>query len=101
VPEEEEDEDQGFQNKDLNDVLDFYDCHDLLPYASHIMWLSSVKSALGYIPFSLDYFAIRCLVILKEEENKKTVKESRDLQQSTERASSGMSIGLDKAIINR
>ena len=90
---------QDLQNRDLEELLDFYDCHDLLPFASHIMWLASVKEAMGYIPFALDYFAIRCLVILQEEVNKKSAKDSMEMKDRTSDMSRGDSVGLDKVVL--
>jgi hypothetical protein len=78
----------GQRNRQLTEVIEFYDCADLLPYAYHIMWLAEAREALGYLPFSLDYFDIRCLVILKEEVNKKQV---RDMQQSSREQESALS----------
>jgi hypothetical protein len=68
------------------------------------MWLASVKEALGYIPFKLDFLSIRCLVILKEEENKKSVKDTRDMREETRssgNSSRGRSVGLDQAILHK
>jgi hypothetical protein len=68
------------RNRQLNEVLEFYDCYELLPYANHIIWLSSVKEVMGYIPFKIEYDDIRLLIVLHEEMNKKQVKDSQDMQ---------------------
>jgi len=86
--EKEEEEDEEIKNHQLKTVLDFYDCYDLLPYVSHIMWLSAVKEALGHIPFSLDYRTIRMLVILQDEIGKKTAYESLKMKQDADRSRS-------------
>jgi hypothetical protein len=88
-------------NRDLEELLTFYECHDLLPYAQHIMWLASVKEALGYIPFNLDYFTIRCLTVLQEEVNKKSVKDSQEMRSKSDSSSFGSSIGLEQAVIRK
>lgn len=75
------------RNPQLKEVLDFYDCYELLPYANHILWLSTVKEAVGRIPFNLDYDDICCLVILTEEISKKATADSQKMnekQQSLE-----------------
>ena len=74
-------EDEEFENRQLSEVLKFYDAHDLLLYANHICWLSSVKNAIGYIPFDLDYDDIVNLVTLQDEINKKQVKDSQDMEE--------------------
>jgi hypothetical protein len=88
-------------NRDLEELLTFYECHDLLPYAQHIMWLASVKEALGYIPFHLDYFTIRCLTVLNEEVNKKSVRASQEMRSKSENTMTGSAVGLENAVISR
>lgn len=70
-------------NSQLGDVLRFYKCHELLPYAQRIIWLSSVKESLGYIPeeFGLEYLDIRLLVVLQEENGKKMAVENYKMRQ--------------------
>jgi len=68
-------------NGPLGEFLSFYDCYELIPYAHHILWLSSLKEAIGEIPssFMLDWDDYRALVILKEEQSRKSVKDSQDM----------------------
>ena len=56
-------------NEQLDELLDFFKCQDLLPLAERILWLSDVKEALGYIPenFNLTYYEIFGLVLLGRE----------------------------------
>lgn len=68
------------ENEFLDEVLEKYECWDLLPLAAHVAWLSSVKEALGTIPFNLDYDTIRYLVILHEEAGKKHAKDMQDMK---------------------
>ena len=75
------------ENEQLTDVLEFYSCDHLLPYAQYILWLSNVKEALGHIPqdFDLDHDAIVALVILLDETNKKSqydMNESKEKQRT-------------------
>lgn len=80
VPDSEEEE---ISNVQLRQVLDFYDCYDLLPYANHIIWLSTVKEAVGRIPFDLSYADICFLTILAEEISKKATAESQRMNQKS------------------
>ena len=72
---------EEISNPQLKEVLEFYDCYDLLPYANHILWLHTVKEAIGHIPFNLDFEAICCLVVLTEEIGKKSTFESQKISQ--------------------
>jgi hypothetical protein len=77
-------------NSDLEYVLDFYDCDDLLPLANRIIWLASLKEVYGCIPndIPVDYEELKLLVILHDEQNKKMafdnykMKKQSDEQQS-------------------
>ena len=83
--EEEEREKKGILNPQLQEVLKFYECEDLLPYVDHLMWLSRVKETLGFLPFKVDYETICCLVILQEEINKKSAYDSQKMKEESER----------------
>lgn len=63
----------------LEPFLSFYDAYEYLPFCHRIVWLSSVKEALGYIPscFKLDYREIVALVILQDEISKRTSHDMR------------------------
>jgi hypothetical protein len=87
-------EDELEERGPLYDILNFYDSYDLLPYAKHIFWLSSVKESIGFIPYELDWKDIRSLVILKEEFSKKSVKDSRDMM---DKSSQGSAAGTASA----
>jgi hypothetical protein len=77
-------DDETVDNPQLSEVLTFYDCADLLPYTSHIMWLSSVKESTGSLAFfNLEWFDIRCLTILQDEVNKKQSKQMKDSEAKT------------------
>ena len=85
---EKEEEEEDRISHQLDAVIEFYNCYDLLPYVNHVFWLAAVKEAMGYIPFKLDYIDIRCLVILQEEINKK---QTKDMQNSEEEHRATMS----------
>ena len=89
--------------KELEEVLEFYDAYDWMEYANHVMWLSAVQDALGFIPFELDYFTILALTVLKDEIAKKGAQDSYEMRQKQQGASRGggnnRAVGLDKAII--
>jgi len=57
----------------LDEYLEFYDCADLMPFISRVLWLNGVREALGHIPdwFELNREEIRGMVILREESSKK------------------------------
>ena len=63
-----------------------YDCRNLLSLARRILWLASVREAVGKIPWRLDYMEIKLLVVLKEEEGKKLAYESYKRAEETRRA---------------
>lgn len=79
-------------NQQLNEVLDFYDCFDLLPLAQRILWLYHVKEALGYIPpaFGLAYLDIQLLVILQDEQAKKVAHEQRKMKMEQRKMAASM-----------
>jgi hypothetical protein len=87
--EEERKENNEIPKGPLDTFLSFYDCYDLLPYAHHILQLASIKEVLGFLPFNLDWEDIRALVILKEEQSRKSIKDSQEMRDS--RGSSGSS----------
>lgn len=70
-------------NPELTNVLNFYKCHDLMPFVTRVFWLSNVKEALGYIPreFDIDYMEIKSLVILNQEQARKTAFESYKMRE--------------------
>ena len=87
-----------YENDRLNEVIKFYDCADLLPLAHHVLWLAAVSEATGSLDrFDLDYLTIRLLVILKEEQSKKSALDMQQAQQSR-RSSTSASSGLDGVI---
>lgn len=70
----------------LNEVLEFYQAYDLLPLAHHIVWLSSVRDAIGTLDyFDLSFSDIKLLIVLQDEKRKK---EAYDVQRSKERSDS-------------
>lgn len=73
-------------NEQVQEVLDFYDCADLLPFIERIVWLTTVKEALGYLPvshFKLNYEEIRGLTILVEESNKKMQQDNLQMKRES------------------
>jgi hypothetical protein len=93
-------EELATDNQQLNEVLDFYDCYHLLSTADRIIWLGSVKEALGYIPnnFGLTHFEIRLLVILHEEQNKKMSYDMYKSKQEQERSRINSNVPVSRAI---
>jgi hypothetical protein len=79
----------------LDDVLDFYQCEDLLPLAQRIIWLSSIKEVLGSMPddIPIDYEELRYLVALHEEQNKKMAVDNYKLKKDSERIQSSSDDG--------
>lgn len=75
------------ENTLLNEVIEFFKCEDLLPFAYRILWLSAVKEAVGYIPnyIPLDYEELRGLVVLEEERGKKLASDHYRMKQETDR----------------
>lgn len=92
-------EEFGSTNGYLNEVLDFYDCADLLPYANYILWLASLKEAIGYIPpdFNLSYMDMRCLVVLREESGKKMMHDALEAREAS-RKSGSSSVPISHAV---
>lgn len=90
--EEGEELSEEIPNHQLQEVLNFYGCEDLLPYVNHITWLSQVKEVIGFIPFEIGFEEIRALVILKQEISKKQVKDMRQIKRDNETS-------LDRAVI--
>jgi hypothetical protein len=75
-------------NAFLDEVIEKFDCEDLLPLAGRIIRLSSIKEALGYIPDNLipvDYEELQYLLIYHEEQNKKMAYENWKMQQNNKR----------------
>lgn len=74
----------------LDEYLEIFDCGELLPFANWIIFLGSVKEAIGHIPtnFELTYEEIKALVILADENMKKQTKE---MQESRHRQSQAQS----------
>jgi hypothetical protein len=70
----------------LNETLDIYDCAYLIPYVHRVMRLAQVKEALGWMPpsYNLSQLDIDCLVILKEEQDKRTVFEQNQQRKQME-----------------
>lgn len=61
-------------NPFLEEIIEKYDCEDLLPLARRIIRLSSIKEVVGYIPNDIipfDYEELEYLLILSDEQNKK------------------------------
>lgn len=65
-------------NTQLDAVLDFYECDEVVPFCERIIWLANVKEALGGFPnaINLDYTEIRGLVIYSGETQKKMQSEN-------------------------
>ncbi len=82
----------------LEEVLDFYDCADLLPFAQRVIWLSSIKEALGYVPryIPIDYEELQALVILNEEQNKKISYENFRLRRESKRNAASLDNMLER-----
>ena len=90
-PFDEIDEEEVPINEQVQEVLDFYDCADLLPFIERIVWLNTVKEALGYIPvshFQLNYEEIVALTILIEENQKKMQHDNLNLRRESREAQS-------------
>ena len=70
----------------LEEILEFYNCEDLLPLARRIIWLSSVKEAVGYIPnyIPMDYEELQCLIVLHDEQNKKMAYENYKMKKAAD-----------------
>ena len=69
---EDDDDDADEEDENLNEILTFYDADYLLPFVERILWLSTVKEALGHVPFKLSHDEIVAMVILQTEINKKS-----------------------------
>jgi hypothetical protein len=84
----------------LGEILDFYDCYDLMPLASRIIWLSSVKEAIGRIPddIDVDYDEIRYLVLLQEEQNKKLAYENYRMRQDNKKTQNSSAADMNQMI---
>ncbi len=94
---ERDEEEEEIKNVQLKEVLEFYDCYDLLHYANHLIWLHTVKEAIGYIPFSLGYEDICCLVVLSEEISKKATMESQRMAEKSRSVESSATPLLSKS----
>jgi hypothetical protein len=83
----EEDEVEESENPLLTEVLDFYDCSDLIPTAHRILRLSAIKEALGCIPndIPVDYEDLCHLLILQDEYNKKVGYENYKMKMESKR----------------
>ncbi|MDP4272613.1 MAG: hypothetical protein Q8909_21195 [Bacteroidota bacterium] len=79
-------------NQQLDEVIEFYDCYNLIPLAQRVIWLSNVKEALGYIPpaFELTHLEIKLLVVLQEEQSKKVAYNSYKMKQEQMRQMANM-----------
>jgi hypothetical protein len=90
-------------NADLDYVIEFYGCEELLPLAYRIIWLSGLKEIFGVIPndIPIDYEEMLLLSVLHDERNKKMAYENWKMQQESKQAQSGSgnnSVSLDQAI---
>jgi hypothetical protein len=91
-PESGEEVNAAPDNPLLDEVLNFYDCYDLLPQAQRIIWLASLKEVCGIIPLNIDvdYEELRLLVILNEEQNKKMAIENFKMRQESKRSAASL-----------
>jgi hypothetical protein len=71
----------------LQEVIERYDCEDLLPLAHRVIWLSSLKEACGCIPndIDVDYAEYRLLVVLGEEQSKKMAYENYKMRRENQK----------------
>jgi hypothetical protein len=91
--EDEIDELQEPSNIFLDEVLEKFDCADLLPLVNRIIRLSSIKEVLGYIPYNMipfDYEELQYLLIYHEEHNKKIAHESFKMRQQSKTQQSSL-----------
>lgn len=103
---------------EVENVIDMYNCRDLLPFVSRLFYLDAVREALGTIPayFTvLTYEEIRGLVIVCDEKGKRSVAEMRNARNSSNNSFPGQpniatnkpgikaqtGIGLDRALIEQ
>lgn len=86
-------------NPMLDDVIDIFNCFDVLPLAHRIIWLSSVKEAVGYIPddIPIDYEELKYLVVLQEERDKKLSYENYKMRQDSNKYKRQADSGLNAA----
>lgn len=86
-------------NSELEYVLEFYNCDELLPLANRIIWLSNLKEIFGAIPndISVDYEETLLLSVLLDERNKKVAYENWQMREE----SRSNNVGLDNAIKTR
>jgi hypothetical protein len=70
----------------LDEILEKFNCEDLLPFCYRIIHLANVKEVLGMIPkyYGVDEDDIAALIILKDESGKKM---SADAKSASERSS--------------
>ena len=85
-----DEDDADEEDENLNEILTFYDADYLLPFVERILWLSSVKEALGHVPFKLSHDEIVAMVILQTEINKKS---QYDINKSKIQSGSGSGSG--------
>jgi hypothetical protein len=74
-------------NRRLDEVLDFYDCGDVLEFVDRIFKISAEKEATGMMPktFMGSHNEIRGLVILGDEIKKKEVHASQQMRRDSDR----------------
>lgn len=65
----------------LEDALNFYGCEEYVPFCLRIIKLAAIREAVGYIPphifGKLDQADVEALVILRDEQAKKSLFDSR------------------------
>ena len=90
------------ENELLNEVIDFFDCGDLLPFAYRVLWLSSVKEVMGYIPdyIPIDYEELKSLVILQSERDRKVASDHYRMKKESDRQRA-QSVSLQSAVKGR
>jgi hypothetical protein len=73
-------------NRRLDEVLDFYECGDVLEFVDRIFKISAEKEATGTMPrtFTGSHNEIRGLIILKDELKKKEVHASQQMRRESE-----------------
>ncbi len=74
-------------NRRLDEVLDFYNCGDVLEFVDRIFKISAEKEATGTLPktFTGSHNEIRGLIILADELKKKEVHASQQMRKDSER----------------
>ena len=80
-----DEEDVGPTNEMLEELVERFDCYDYLAFAYRLIWLASIREALGYIPdwLHLSYDEMKGLVILHDESAKKMAYDNWQIRQES------------------